>query len=193
MIEYSVPAQSGVAFTVKRGQTFRIIDVHGQQVADLFCFNRHNLDEALSSGHTLDYNEKLFVTGGDTLYSNQGTAMLTLCSDGGGRHPMLYAPCNQKMYELSYGVTEPHPNCLDNFMAGLASYGVRASQLTVPLNIFMNISIDEAGHIHIDPAWSGAGTAIELQAEMDLLMGVTACSAGLCNGGHCTDIRIEVD
>ncbi len=33
-----VPAQSGVAFSLVKGQILRVIDVDGEQVSDLVCF-----------------------------------------------------------------------------------------------------------------------------------------------------------
>ena len=43
---FQISPQTGTAFTIKRGQIVRIIDVEGEQVADLFCFSKNNLDES---------------------------------------------------------------------------------------------------------------------------------------------------
>ena len=66
-----IDPKSGAALTIKRGQILRVVDVEGQQVADLMCFAAHDLEESLSSGHTTDYNGKLFLSTGDALYSNR--------------------------------------------------------------------------------------------------------------------------
>ena len=137
---FRIEPQTGAAFTIKHGQKIRIIDVEGEQVADLYCFEKEEIEEKLSSGHTTDYNNKLFLSKGDVLYSNRSNPMFTIVADKVGKHIMLYAPCSQVMFEKSYGVTEAHPNCLDNLVNNLKSYGVQASQITIPLNIFMNIS-----------------------------------------------------
>jgi len=187
-----IEPQSGVAFTIKQGQTIRIIDVEGEQVTDLYCISQDDLEENLSSGHTTDYNGKLFLTKGDILYSNRSSPMFTIVSDQVGKHIMLYAPCSQAMFEKSYGVTEAHPNCLDNFVNNLKSYGVQVSQITIPFNIFMNIEIDQEGEIKIQSPKSKAGDYIELKAEMDMIIGVTACSAGSCNNFEWTPIDVEI-
>jgi uncharacterized protein len=190
--QFRIEPQTGAAFTVARGQTLRIIDVAGEQVADLFCFSDGDIEERLSSGHTTDYNGKLFLSTGDTLYSNRSNPMFTIAADQVGRHIMLYAPCSQMMFESSYGVTDAHPNCLDNLIHNLRSYGARASMITTPFNIFMNVRIDQEGTIMIQSPASKPGDYIDLKAEMDMIVGVTACSAGLCNNFTWTPIDVEM-
>src|SRR5438105_6999298 len=47
--------QTGTAFELKKGQTLRIIDLEGEQVADLIAFARDDKSEWLSSGRSIDY------------------------------------------------------------------------------------------------------------------------------------------
>jgi uncharacterized protein YcgI (DUF1989 family) len=188
-----IEPQSGVGFRIKNGETIRIIDVEGEQVVDLFCFSEDELEENLSSGHTTDYNGKIYLSKGDVLYSNRSNPMFTIIEDQVGGHIMLYAPCSQKMFEKSYGVTDPHPNCLENLVMSLAKYGIQASQITVPFNIFMSVGISQEGVIEIQKPKSKAGETIELRAEMDMIVGVTACSAGACNNYKWTPIDVEIN
>ena len=173
-----IEPQSGIGFKIKQGQTIRIIDVEGEQVVDLFCFADKEVKEKLSSGHTTDYNGKIYLSKGDVLYSNRSNPMFAIIEDQVGKHIMLYAPCSQKMFEISYGVSQAHPNCLENLVTNLEKYGIDASQITVPFNIFMSIDISPDGKIEIQKPKSKTGEYIELRAEMDLIVGVTACSAG---------------
>ena len=187
-----IEPQSGTAFILKEGQIIRIIDVEGEQVSDLFSFKEGELEESLSAGHTLDYNGKLFLSEGDILYSTRSRPMFTIIDDKVGRHIMLYAPCSQVMFEKSYGATAPHPNCHDNLLTNLKNFGVEESQITIPFNIFMNIEITQDGEIQIKSPNSKAGDFIELRAEMDMIVGVTACSAGSCNNFKWTPIDVEI-
>ena len=174
------------------GVQFRVIDVDGEQVADLVCFARQNTEEYLSSGRSVDYNEKLFLTTGDILYSNRSNPMLSIVEDPVGRHDFLFAPCSQEMFQMTYKVTEPHPNCLDNLTDALGSYGIRAFQIPTAFNIFMNVVINDAGRVAVQPPLSKAGDYIKLRSEMDLIVGVSACSAGKCNNFQCTPIRVVI-
>ena len=187
-----IDPQTGAAFTIKGGQTLRIIDVEGEQVADLFCFAKDDMEEYLSSGHTTDYNGKLFLSTADILYSNRSNKMFTIVADQVGRHIMLYAPCSQEMFIKSYAVTEEHPNCLDNLVTNLKDYGIQASQITTPFNVFMNIEITREGEISIQSPKSKAGDYIDLRAEMDMIVAVSACSAGACNNFAWTPIGVEM-
>ena len=51
---HEIPPRSGVAFKLARGQRLRVIDPEGEQVADLLAYNRHDINECLSSGRSLD-------------------------------------------------------------------------------------------------------------------------------------------
>jgi hypothetical protein len=192
MLEYFIKPQTGVAFTVQKGHVIRVIDVDGQQVADLVCFARQNPEEYLSSGRSIDYNEKLFLSTGDVLYSNRSNPMLSISQDLVGKHDFLFAPCSQEMFDLTYNATGPHPNCLDNLAAALSPFGIRDFQIPTAFNIFMNVTISAAGRISVQPPLSRAGDHIDLRAEMDLIVAVSACSAGKCNNFRCTPIGIEI-
>lgn len=190
--EFYLDPQTGVAFTVQQGQIIRIIDVEGEQVSDLVCFSKRDIDEHLSSGRTTDYNEKIYLSTGDVLYSNLSNPMFTILTDQVGNHICLFAPCSQEMFQITYGVTEPHPNCLDNLSKNLQPFSVKPAQIPTPFNIFMNITISEQGTITVEPSLSKAGNYVELRAEIDLIVGITACSTRKCNNYRCTPIAIEV-
>ncbi len=190
--QYFLKPQTGVAFTVQKGHIIRVIDVDGEQVADLVCFARQDTEEYLSSGRSIDYNEKLFLSTGDILYSNRSKPMLTIIHDPVGKHDFLFAPCSQEMYQLIYRAAEPHPNCLDNLVASLGPYGIQDFQIPTAFNIFMNVAITAAGRVTVLPPLSKAGDYIDLRTEMNLIVGVSACSAGKCNNFRCTPIRVEI-
>ena len=190
--QYYLNPQTGVAFTVQKGQTIRVIDVAGGQVSDLICFVRQDIEEYLSSGRTIDYNEKLLLSTGDILYSNRSNPMLAIIDDPVGKHDFLFAPCSREMFRLTYGKIEPHPNCLDNLSCALGPYGVKAFQIPTTFNIFMNVEVSPSGKIMVKPPLSKAGDYMDLRAEMDLIVGVTACAAGKCNNYRCTPIAVEV-
>ncbi|MDQ6635905.1 MAG: DUF1989 domain-containing protein, partial [Gemmatimonadota bacterium] len=60
------------------------------------------------------------------------------------------------------------------------------------LNVFMNVEILPSGELRIGPPKSRAGDHLLLRAEMDLIVGVTACSAELSNNGSFKPIDVEV-
>ena len=189
---HRVEVRSARCFELGSGSLLRVIDPEGGQVADLWACVGGDCDEWLSSGRTLDYNGTLRLTKGHVLYSNRSRPMFTIAEDDVGRHDFLYAPCSQEMFRMQYGVEDDHPNCLDNLAHALERQGVTADRIATPFNVFMNVEVAADGRLDVRPPRSGPGDALTLRAEMDLVVGVAACSAVLCNGGHCSPIDVEV-
>lgn len=178
-----IPPQSGAAFTLRRGQTLRVIDPLGEQVADLFAFEEGNADCWLSSGRSLDYAGHTNLSTGDVLYSNISRRMFTITGDSVGSHDFLLTPCSQEMFEILYGCTAHHPSCFENLVANLHQFGIRPAQIHTTFNIFMNVNVNADGRITVGVPRSRAGDWIELRAEIDLWCGLTACSAEGSNNG----------
>jgi uncharacterized protein len=177
-----IPPRSGVAFTLNKGQRLTVIDPEGEQVADLMCYNLHDKAEYLSSGRTIDYAETIFLTKGHPFYSNRSNIMFDIVEDTVGRHDFLLTPCSAAMFRITYGHTDPHRGCFGNLAAALQPHGIAPDNIPVTFNIFMNVSVDgNTGKIAVLPPKSKAGDYIILEARMDLLVGLTACSAGMSN------------
>jgi len=71
-----IPPQSGTAFRLERGRVLRVVDPFGEQVADLIAFAADDPRDVLSSGRTFDYNETIYPTTGNLLYSTRSRPML---------------------------------------------------------------------------------------------------------------------
>ena len=57
----------------------------------------------------------------------------------------------------------------------------------------MNVAVDpQSGELTIAPPLSKAGDYVDLHAQMDLIVGVTACSAEMSNNYSFKPIDIEV-
>lgn len=180
---FRIPPQGGTAFELRRGQTLRVTDPEGEQVADLFAFAAGDPRCFLSSGRSLDYAGKLYLTCGDRLYANDSREMFTITADTVGRHDFTLTPCSQRMFEILYGHQGHHPSCHENLCTALARYGIEPHQIHTTFNIFMNVWFDAAGTMTVDVPASKAGDFIELRAGMDLWCGLTACSAEGSNNG----------
>lgn len=190
---YHLAPQTGVGFELNKGQTLRIIDPQGEQVSDLMAFSRADLGEYLSSGRSIDYANTLYLTTGNILYSNRSRPLLTIGEDQVGRHDFTLTPCSPETFQIIYGDTAYHPSCFQNLADNLAPFGIRPDQIPVSFNAFMNVSFDPAtGEMTIGPPLSRAGQFTDFHAEMDLFVGVTACSAELSNNGSFKPIDVEI-
>jgi uncharacterized protein YcgI (DUF1989 family) len=190
--ELILEPHSGAAFKIQTSQLLRIIDIEGSQVVDLVSFSQLQPRQYLSSPRSMDINNSVYFSSGDRLLSDRSEIMWTIMQDTVGKHCFLFAPCDQKMFELTYDVEEPHPNCLDNLSGSLSNFGIQRQQIFVPLNVFMHASIRESGKIEIKPPLSKPGDFIELQAEMDMIVGVSACSAYKANDFTFGPIKVEI-
>ena len=189
-----IAPRSGVAFTLDQGQSLTVIDPRGEQVADLLADNRDDIGEAISSGRTLDYASRIYLTTGDSLYSNRSNIMLRIIEDDVGRHDFLLTPCSQDTFRVIYGDEHPHRGCFGNLAAALAPYGVTADAIPTAFNCFMNVPVDGAtGALRVEAPLSKAGDRIVFTAEMDLIIGLTACSALQSNNGSFKPIHWQVD
>ena len=187
--------QTGTGFVLAAGQQLTVVDPTGEQVSDLFCFSAKDHAEWFSTGRTIDYANSVAVTTGTVLYSNRSRPMLTVVEDTCGHHDILLTPCSQQTFDLLYPEFDGayHPSCLENLVTGLEPFGVVADQVSTTLNIFMNVWSERSGELHIDPPTSVAGDRFVVRAEMDLHVGLTACSAEKSNAGTCKPIDYRID
>jgi uncharacterized protein YcgI (DUF1989 family) len=176
-----IEPQSGTAFRLRAGETLTVSDPSGEQVADLFCYGAHDFAEALSSGRSIDYAETVYLTTGHVLYSNRSRPMLTIERDSVGRHDFLLTPCSLQTFEILYHHEGPHPSCFDNLARAFEGFGIASDTIATTFNIFMNTAIGPDGRISVLPPKSAAGDEIVFRAEMDLVVGLTACSAEMSN------------
>ena len=177
-----IPPCSGHAVELDVGDELIVIDPCGQQVSDLTAFARDDLREYLSSGRSIDYASRLWLSTHDVLYSNRSRPMFTIMEDTCGRHDFTLTPCSRRMFEIIYGETEGRPGCEGNLAAALAPYGIGVDQIPVAFNIFMNVSVDSAtGVTAVLPPLSKPGDFVRLRAEMRMVVAMTACSAGQSN------------
>ncbi len=191
---HEIAPRSGVALTLDRGQRLTVIDPCGEQVADMLAFNRDDVGEAISSGRSLDYASTIYLTTGHSLYSNRSNVMLDIVEDMVGRHDFLLTPCSKATFRIIYGDQDPHRGCFGNLAAALEPHGVTEDMIPTAFNIFMNVPVDgTSGELRVDPPLSKAGDHIVFEARMDLVVGLTACSALQSNNGSFKPIHWHVE
>ncbi|GAC1331251.1 MAG: urea carboxylase-associated family protein [Candidatus Dormibacteria bacterium] len=187
-----IPPQSGTAFEIKRGQRLRITDVQGEQVSDLTSFSMDDTREWLSSGRSIDYANTIYLTTGHILYSNRSRPMFTIEEDTVGRHDFLLTPCSPETFSIIYNHSGHHPSCFENLWRSLAQFAVAPDAIPTTFNVFMNVEVSPTGELDIKPPRSQAGDHVVLRAEMDMYVGLTACSAEKSNNHSFKPIHWEL-
>ncbi len=187
-----IQKQTGVAFRLRKGQTLKVIDPKGQQVSDMVLFNANDKKEKISSGKTFDFEESILLTKGNTLWSNRSQKMLEIVEDTNGRNDFLLAPCSPETFKIMYNYSGYHPSCFENLHTNLLPFGITPDDIPTAFNIFMNVQFDSAGKLSVNPPTSQANDYVVFLAFMDLIVGLTACSAEGSNNGSFKPIHYEV-
>ena len=203
--ESVIPNNTGMAFTMKTGQCMRVI---GESTADFVIFNLNDVRERFDQARTKVDQGKILVSTGDALISKFNNVMMTIVEDGyEGSHDMEKGMCSRSFYEKwgdkvfeIYGATwqkvgrsrgkTPEHGCWENLTEALKPWQIPAEDVPSPLNVFQTMEIDgKTGAMRystIRPKIGGAH--VDFRAEMDCLVGISACP----EGGRGMDMRVII-
>jgi urea carboxylase-associated protein 1 len=192
-----IPAGEPWIGTVCRGQTFRIVDLEGNQAVDTLFFNAANSAERYSAADTIRSQGRLYLTTGTQLLSNDGNVMLTITADTCGRHDTLGGACSAESNTVRYAIEKRYMHsCRDNFLLALARSGLALTKRDLPSNInfFMNVPVTPAGDLTFADGISAAGRYVEMRAEMDVIVLISNCPQlnNPCNAYNPTPVRVLV-
>ncbi len=197
-------SNTGKAFVVKKGQILRVM---GESTADFVVFNLKNVSERFDQARTKVDQGKIYVSTGDVLISKSNNVMMTIVKDTyQGTHDMEKGMCSTSFYKKwgdkifqIYGDTwkklgrkkggAPKHGCWENLAKALRPWTIAKADIPSPLNIFQTMVIDgKSGSMRYSMTRPKAGTYIELRAEMDCLVGISACP----EGGRGKDLKITI-
>ncbi len=189
-----VPAREGRAVRVPAGVAFRVVDLEGKQVADLFAFNADDPGEFHSAMHTRAMVDRLFPRPGEPFATNRRRPILVLeRDDTPGVHDMLIAPCDPHRYE-GLGVQGWHASCQQNLEDAMRELGHEDVCVPQSINLFMNIPVAPDGGLGWEPAPTRPGDSVTLRAAMDCVVVVSACPQDIVpiNDRNPTPLAVEL-
>lgn len=183
---------SALALRVVRGDVLHIEDMEGSQACDLVAFVVTQPWDRLSVALTRALKGSVRVGAGDVLRSNRGTPMLTIVEDTANTNDVLFASCNRWLYEHHFHQPGRF-GCFELLLQVLAREGISGEMIPDPLNLFTNSDVVDGGLAFLDPV-TRAGDYVELLAESDCLVGLTACPEDISsvNGHRITPIGVKV-
>ena len=166
-------------------------------MADVAIFNAHNYKETYDPA--LSYLLNAIEGIGNIkkltkLYSRlpRANIMFTVIDDKVGVHWVANGTkCNAKSWKLR-GMPG-HRNCQDNLAEAIKPYGLTPEDVPDVFNAFMNVDYGENMESYIVKLpVAKKGDYIELLAEMDCLVAISACPAQpLCNDYN-KPLKIEI-
>lgn len=165
------------SWTLKRGTALRLTAREaGANVSALFLnadapLERYNMPDTLKAQFIA------FLTRGNVLYSDMGRVLCSITEDTCGWHDTLCGATDAKLTDAKYGQTDyqrqrndMYRNGRDNFLVELGKYGLGRRDLPVPVNFFSKVAVDDDGNLRYQAGHGRAGAAVELRAEMNVLV-----------------------
>ena len=202
--EIIVPPRDARCFSVPSGHFFRIVSIQGPQVGDLNLWNAHDLNERFYSGKTRALHGTHISTS-DRMWSSFPAMrpMATVTYDtldwygwdkyGGSVHDVIGTRCdpytNNLLKDENY-----HYCCHSNLTRALANARVLDVKQAEPLvhdvlNVFMCTGfMPDTKQYFMKASPVRPGDYIEFFAEIDLLVGLSACPGGDCSASHSSDV-----
>lgn len=184
----AIPKEGGKGFVVRRGQAARLVCIEGPQIADVDVFNADDPREHLWANQTLN-REGAHLTTFGRLWGNMPRfrPLMTIIEDtvqtvptnpGARHHIILGAHCNPYYWLVATGQAD-HASCHGNLVSAIAPFGLGPEYVHDNLNLFQKTRIDpETSRYVTEASDAKAGDYVELYAEMDVLLAVSACPCG---------------
>ena len=175
------------------GEILRLVDLEGQQAVDFLCFDAADTNDRYSATNTIKVQGNIFVGAGTVLYSDRGSALLTVVADTCGHHDTIYGCCSEANNFLRYGVRGT-PCCYANFCEILAQFGLDERSIVGNVNFFMSVPVLADGSAGVADGVSMPGSLVELRAERNVLAVLSNCPQmhNPCNGYNPTPIRATI-
>jgi urea carboxylase-associated protein 1 len=193
-----VPAGDYYMKVVNAGQTFRILDIEGNQAADTLFYSAKDPAERYSAIDTIREQGNVYLTSGTKILSNFGNEMLEIVADTCGRHDTLGGACATESNTVRYSLEKKCMHaCRDSWLLAVAEneeFGMSKRDITHNINFFMNVPITQEGGLTFEDGISAPGKYVELTAKMDVIVLISNCPQlnNPCNAYNPTPVEVLV-
>ncbi|MBM7332641.1 MAG: urea amidolyase associated protein UAAP2 [Alcanivorax sp.] len=193
-----VPAGDYFLKVVRAGETFRILDLEGNQAADTLFYNADDTAERYSAQDTVREQGNVYLTAGSVLRSNRNRPMLEITADTCGRHDTLGGACATESNTVRYDLKKRCMHaCRDSWMLAInehEEYGLDKRDIAHNINFFMNVPVTAEGGLTFADGISAPGKYVEMKALMNTLVLISNCPQlnNPCNGYDPTPIEVLI-
>lgn len=192
-----IPAGDYWLHRIKKGQTFRIVDLEGNQAADTLFYDAEDAANRYSACDTIQKQSGLYLTTGTRLISTEGDVLLNITADTCGRHDTLGGACSRESNTMRYAHDKEHMHaCRDSFICGIQDWNPEFDKrdITCNINFFMNVPVTPEGKLTFEDGISGPDRYVEMVAEMDVMCLISNCPQlnNPCNGYNPTPIEVII-
>src|SRR5438132_12308446 len=165
-----IPAGEPWIHPLRKGQYFRIVDLHGNQAVDTLFYNEHDYSDRYSAQDTIQQQCNIYLTTGTKLISTAGTVLLTIVADTCGRHDTLGGACATESNMVRYALENRHMNaCRNSFMKAVIEWdhGMSKRDIVSNINFFMNVPVTREGKLTFEYGSDEQGKADENRWQSD--------------------------
>jgi len=183
--------------TVKKGETFRIVDLKGNQAADTLFYNAEDPEDRYSAMDTIRRQGSLYLSTGSKLYTQNGTHLMTITADTCGRHDTIGGACAAESNSVRYPLeTRYMHNCRDSWLLAMAEAEGHWDKrdLANNVNFFMNVPVTPEGGLKFEDGISAPGLYVEMVAECDVVVLISNCPQlnNPCNAYNPTPVEAVI-
>jgi uncharacterized protein len=179
--EETIPGGGYWTRILDRWQRLRIVDVDGRQSCSLLAYNADQTSERFNAPDTVKIQNQIFLSTGRVLFSDLGRVLFSIVDDTSGHHDALAGFADAAVDRERYGSgsyldlrNDFHRNARDNFVMALGRHGLGRRELVMSFNPFARVRVAPEGALEWTAGVGRAGAAIELRAEMRVLVALSA-------------------
>ena len=177
---YSEEVEAGLGWmhVLKKGQSFRIIDLKGNQAVDTTFYDLNDPSDHYGAVPTIVAQKNIYLTTGSILRTESGKPILKITADKTGRHDTVGGACSRQSNTVRYAREKEYMHaCRDSFMLQLADcdYDIKKRDLAPNINFCMNVPITEDGYYKFDDGVSAPGKYVEMEALEDVMILISNC------------------
>lgn len=191
-----VKAGTGWLHEVRAGQILRIVDLCGNQSADVLLYNAHDTAERYNVNNTIAAQRSTLIELGTELRSNDDNVMFTVVADTCGEHDTLGSGCSAEGNAIRYtDRTRFMHSCRDTFVRHFSDMpGMSKRDQTCNLNFFTKVQLGVTGSLEFVDGISGPGKYVDLEAKMDVLVLLSNCAQlnNPCNDYNPTPVQMLI-
>jgi urea carboxylase-associated protein 2 len=157
-----------------RGQALRLVNPSGRAAVAAMIWNADDTSERYNAGDTVKLQWTARLTTGHVLFSDMGRVLAAITADSAARHDPLVGPSTRASNLRRYGDGSLR-NSRDNLLLAAGKHGLGVRDVPPCLTFFAAVATDAEGRFHWQDGAAAPGDAIDLRAEMNLLVALSAC------------------
>jgi urea carboxylase-associated protein 1 len=193
-----VPAGRYFIRRVATGQTFRIVDLEGNQAADTLFFDAEDPADHYSAVDTIRAQGNVYLSYGSRLLGTSGNVLCEIVADTVGRHDTVGGACAAESNTVRYALEKrTMHSCRDSWLLAVAEreeFGITKRDIAHNINFFMNVPVTPEGGLTFADGLSGPGHYVEMRAHRPIIVLISNCPQlnNPCNAFNPTPIEVVI-